>query len=137
MMFSATFAGGVQCMAGDFLRDYMFITVGRVGSCSETIDQKLQYAGEGKGKTKALERVIRDHMPPVGQLTVIFVETKRGADELERDLYDGGFRVCAIHGDRSQADREDALEAFKSGEAPIFWLLMWRHVGWIFRMWGW
>merc|ERR1719428_324989 len=51
MMFSATFPTGVQKMAGDFLHDYLFITVGRVGSCSETITQSLVYAEDGKGKT--------------------------------------------------------------------------------------
>eukprot|EP00747_Dinoflagellata_sp_TGD_P165695 gnl/TRDRNA2_/TRDRNA2_187356_c0_seq1.p1 gnl/TRDRNA2_/TRDRNA2_187356_c0~~gnl/TRDRNA2_/TRDRNA2_187356_c0_seq1.p1 ORF type:complete len:591 (+),score=100.50 gnl/TRDRNA2_/TRDRNA2_187356_c0_seq1:163-1935(+) len=119
MMFSATFPGGVQRMAGDFLADYLFITVGRVGSCSELIAQHLVYAEEGKGKTRALERMYREHAPPVGQLTVIFVDTKKKADEIEEDLWKSGLRVCAIHGDRSQSEREDALAAFKSGENPI------------------
>lgn len=69
MMFSATFAGNMQSMAGDFLTDYLFITVGRVGSCSETITQTLLYAEEGKGKTRALEKIYRDHAPPVGRET--------------------------------------------------------------------
>ncbi|CAE8621931.1 unnamed protein product [Polarella glacialis] len=119
MMFSATFGGTVQSMAGDFMVDYLFITVGRVGSCSETITQTLLYAEEGKGKTRALEKIYRDHAPPVGQLTVIFVETKKRADEIEVDLWQAGLRVCAIHGDRDQRQREIALEAFKSGENPI------------------
>merc|ERR1719272_1544883 len=119
MMFSATFAGAVQKMAGDFMIDYLFITVGRVGSCSETITQTLFYAEDGKGKTRALEKIYRDYAPPVGQLTVIFVETKRRADEIEGDLWQAGLKVCAIHGDRDQQQREFALEAFKSGECPI------------------
>jgi len=119
MMFSATFAGAVQKMAGDFMVDYLFITVGRVGSCSETITQTLFYAEDGKGKTRALEKIYRDYAPPVGQLTVIFVETKRKADEIEGDLWQAGLKVCAIHGDRDQQQREFALEAFKSGENPI------------------
>lgn len=52
-------------------------------------------------------------------LTVIFVETKRRADEIELDLYQAGLQVCAIHGDRDQQQRESALESFKSGETPI------------------
>jgi len=119
MMFSATFAGTVQKMAGDFMVDYLFITVGRVGSCSETITQTLFYVEDGKGKTRALAKIYSEHAPPVGQLTVIFVETKRRADEIETDLWEAGLRVCAIHGDRDQQQRELALEAFKSGENPI------------------
>lgn len=119
MMFSATFPNAVQRMAGDFMNDYLFITVGRVGAASETITQILFYADDGKQKTRALEKIYRDYAPPDGQLTVIFVETKRKADEIEVELWQGGLRVCAIHGDRDQRQREDALEAFKSGENPI------------------
>lgn len=119
MMFSATFAGPVQMMAGDFMHDYLFITVGRVGAASETITQYLIYAEDGRGKINALARAIRDHQPPQGMLSVIFVETKRSADQLEDDLWKSGLRCCAIHGDRSQNEREDALAAFKSGDTPI------------------
>jgi len=119
MMFSATFALNVQKMAGDFLTDYLFITVGRVGSCSEMIDQSLIYAEDGKGKTRALEKVYRDSAPPVGQLTVIFVESKKKADEIELYLWNAGLKVCAIHGDRDQRERENAMESFKCGETPI------------------
>lgn len=119
MMFSATFAAAVQKMAGDFMDNYLFITVGRVGSCSETIDQSLIYAEDGKGKTRALEKVYRDHAPPVGQLTVIFVDSKKKADEIELYLWNAGLKVCAIHGDRDQRERENAMESFKCGETPI------------------
>merc|ERR1740139_1499587 len=118
MMFSATFAREVQHMARDFLNDYVFITVGRVGSASELITQHVQYAGELKSKCRALEKAIADHLP-VGSLAVVFVETKRAADTLELDLHEAGVGVTAIHGDRSQSEREEALHAFKSGANPV------------------
>ena len=43
------------------------------------------------------------------QLTLVFVETKRGADQLDEFLYRDGFPVTSIHGDRSQKEREEAL----------------------------
>lgn len=119
MMFSATFAGPVQKMAGDFLHDYLFITVGRVGSASETIEQVLVYAEEGRGKTRALEKMYRENTPADGLLTVIFVDTKKKADEIECELWQAGLKVCAIHGDRDQRERDQAMAAFKSGENPI------------------
>jgi ATP-dependent RNA helicase DDX3X len=118
MMFSATCAREVQLMAQDFLHDYVFITVGRVGSASELIAQSMVYAGEVRQKVKALERAIADHLPADG-LAVVFVETKRAADTLELDLHNAGVKVTAIHGDRTQAERECALAAFKSGEHPV------------------
>lgn len=52
-------------------------------------------------------------------LTLVFVETKKGADALETFLDREGYPVTSIHGDRSQREREDALASFKSGRTPI------------------
>jgi len=105
-------------MAQDFLNDYVFITVGRVGSASELISQNVVYAGELRQKVNALERAIQEHLKP-GSLAVVFVETKRAADQLELDLHNAGVAVTAIHGDRSQSEREEALNCFKSGANPV------------------
>ena len=43
------------------------------------------------------------------ELTLVFVETKRGADSLDEFLYRAGFPVTSIHGDRTQKEREEAL----------------------------
>lgn len=54
-------------------------------------------------------------------LTLVFVETKRGADALEDFLYrcPEQYRVSSIHGDRHQREREQALSSFRSGVTPI------------------
>lgn len=52
-------------------------------------------------------------------LSLVFVETKRGADSLETYLQREGYPVTSIHGDRSQREREDALRSFKTGQTPI------------------
>lgn len=52
-------------------------------------------------------------------LTLVFVETKKGADSLEEFLIYEGYPATSIHGDRSQREREDALRVFKGGERPI------------------
>jgi len=52
-------------------------------------------------------------------LTLIFVETKKGADALEYFLDTEGYPVNSIHGDRSQGEREEALRTFRSGSCPI------------------
>lgn len=52
-------------------------------------------------------------------LTLVFVETKKGADALEDFLYREGYSCTSIHGDRSQRDREEALHQFRSGRCPI------------------
>merc|ERR1719351_545839 len=51
--------------------------------------------------------------------TLVFVETKKGADQLEYFLHNKGYPVTSVHGDRSQREREEALRRFKSGKTPI------------------
>lgn len=62
---------------------------------------------------------VKRQLTLVEGLTLIFVETKRGADALETWLYMQGFNATSIHGDRSQFEREAALKAFKSGQSPV------------------
>ena len=98
-------------LARDFLHDYIFLAVGRVGSTSENITQKIMWVEEQDKRSCLL-----DLLSVTGEdaLTLIFVETKRGADALDNFLYHGGFRCTSIHGDRTQKEREDALKSFKS-----------------------
>jgi len=118
MMFSATFAKDVQVMAQDFLHDYVFITVGRVGAASELVKQHVIFAEDVRQKVHALSKAVKDHLPKDGRC-IVFVETKKAADSLEMDLHTSGTAVTAIHGDRSQQEREEALHAFKTGANPV------------------
>ena len=49
------------------------------------------------------------HLRPQASRTLVFVETKRGADSLDEFLHREGFPVTSIHGDRTQREREEAL----------------------------
>jgi ATP-dependent RNA helicase DDX3X len=115
-MFSATFPKEIQRLAQDFLRNYVFLAVGRVGSTAEFITQKLEYGGDGE---RAKQDRLMDILSKCQGLTLIFVETKRGADQLEHLLVQEGVEAMSIHGDRSQDEREMALAYFKSGRAPV------------------
>jgi len=57
--------------------------------------------------------------PGSDALTLIFVETKKGADALEYFLDNEGYQVNSIHGDRTQSEREEALRTFRCGKCPI------------------
>uniref|UniRef100_A0A8C6T5V0 RNA helicase n=1 Tax=Neogobius melanostomus TaxID=47308 RepID=A0A8C6T5V0_9GOBI len=116
MMFSATFPKEIQILARDFLEDYIFLAVGRVGSTSENITQKVVWVEEGDKRSFLLDLL---NATGKDSLTLVFVETKKGADSLEDYLYREGYACTSIHGDRSQRDREDALQQFRSGRCPI------------------
>ncbi|RAW24753.1 ATP-dependent RNA helicase ded1, partial [Phytophthora cactorum] len=114
-MFSATFPREIQRLASDFLRDYIFLTVGRVGSASKDVKQTVEYI-EQYDKEDYLVRFLNQVQDG---LILVFVETKRGADFLEDMLCREGFPATSIHGDRSQREREAALASFKSGRTPV------------------
>ncbi|XP_068428412.1 DEAD-box helicase 3 X-linked a isoform X4 [Clinocottus analis] len=133
MMFSATFPKEIQILARDFLEDYIFLAVGRVGSTSENITQKVVWVEDCDKRSFLLDLLNATVIPndgpenapdapekPVKEaLTLVFVETKKGADALEDFLYHEGYACTSIHGDRSQRDREEALHQFRSGRCPI------------------
>ena len=116
MMFSATFPNVIQRLAGDFLNDYVFLAVGRVGGAAADIEQKVIHVEEDQKEDYLIHWL--DKSPPEKRI-LVFVETKKKADILQRFLYKKGFYVTSIHGDRTQMDREDALEAFKRNEVQI------------------
>ncbi|CCH59258.1 hypothetical protein TBLA_0B04200 [Henningerozyma blattae CBS 6284] len=115
LMFSATFPDDIQHLARDFLSDYIFLSVGRVGSTSENITQHILYVEDMDKKSALLDLLSASN----SGLTLIFVETKRMADELTDFLIMQNFRATAIHGDRTQSERERALHAFRNGRADL------------------
>ena len=115
MMFSATFPANIQRLAGDFMGDYIFLTVGRVGSASENVTQTVEYVEQND----KLEHLMRFLMTIQEGLILIFVETKRNCDYVEDVLCERGFPACSIHGDKSQREREDSLRSFKTGRCPV------------------
>eukprot|EP01065_Artemidia_motanka_P019423 TRINITY_DN2307_c1_g1_i1.p1 TRINITY_DN2307_c1_g1~~TRINITY_DN2307_c1_g1_i1.p1 ORF type:complete len:504 (+),score=143.05 TRINITY_DN2307_c1_g1_i1:78-1514(+) len=109
MMFSATFPDGVQRLAQDFVgSSYTFMTIGRVGSTHSHIRQKLVWV-EDHDKRAFLLGVLL-HEPG---MCLVFCNTKVEANTVARFLREQGINSDAIHGDRTQAEREQALNAFR------------------------
>uniref|UniRef100_A0A5B7B4B4 RNA helicase n=1 Tax=Davidia involucrata TaxID=16924 RepID=A0A5B7B4B4_DAVIN len=122
MLFSATFPTEIQRLASDFLSNYIFLAVGRVGSSTDLIVQKVEFVRD-MDKRNHLMNLLHAQWaigtPGKPALTLVFVETKRGADALERWLSINGFPATTIHGDKVQMERERALRSFKTGVTPI------------------
>ncbi|TFY72436.1 hypothetical protein EVG20_g538 [Dentipellis fragilis] len=115
LMFSATFPRDIQMLAKDFLKDYIFLSVGRVGSTSENITQKVEYVEDNDKRSVLLDLLASQNTG----LTLIFVETKRMADMLSDFLLGNNFAATSIHGDRTQRERETALQTFRQGRTPV------------------
>ena len=103
-------------LARDFLDEYIFLAVGRVGSTSENITQKVVWVEESDKQSFLLDL---PNATGKDSLTLVFVETKKGADSLEDFLYHEGYACTIIHADQSQRDREETLDQFCSGKSPI------------------
>ncbi|KAJ8448552.1 hypothetical protein Cgig2_012196 [Carnegiea gigantea] len=149
MLFSATFPKEIQRLASDFLSNYIFLAVGRVGSSTDLIVQRVEFVDEADKRSHLMDLLHAQRANGVDgkqQLTLVFVETKKGADALEHWLTINGFPATSIHGDRTQQvfacnlfakyfedtplleahkdstfvqERELALRSFKSGNTPI------------------
>ncbi|XP_030377613.1 ATP-dependent RNA helicase vasa [Scaptodrosophila lebanonensis] len=114
LMFSATFPEEIQRMAGEFLKDYVFVTIGVVGGACSDVEQTLYQVSKFKKRAKLLE-ILRDGADG----TIVFVETKRGADFLASFFSETEFPTTSIHGDRLQSQREQALRDFKMGKMKV------------------
>ncbi|EDQ87224.1 uncharacterized protein MONBRDRAFT_35229, partial [Monosiga brevicollis MX1] len=116
LMFSATFPKDIQMLAQDFLDDYVHLSVGRVGSTSENIQQIVHWIDEADKRPSLLDLISAASSE---DLFLIFVETKKAADALEYYLTMQGRPATSIHGDRTQYEREEALADFRAGRRPI------------------
>ncbi|KAJ6235496.1 dead-box atp-dependent RNA helicase 37-like isoform x1 [Anaeramoeba flamelloides] len=114
LMFSATFPKEIQRLASDFLRDYIFLSVGKIGSATSLVTQKIRFVEEHE-KFETLIDLLTKHTG----LTLIFVERKIDADNLDKKLYDEGFHVLSIHGNKTQKQREESLKLFKNTTVDI------------------
>ncbi|KAH6837916.1 P-loop containing nucleoside triphosphate hydrolases superfamily protein [Perilla frutescens var. hirtella] len=122
MLFSATFPDEIKRLASDFLSSYIFLAAGKVGSSTNLIVQKVEFVPDMQKRNYLLNLLFSQsttNAPAKDALTLIFVETKKGADALERWLSRKGYPSTAIHGDKVQFERERALRSFRSGHTPI------------------
>jgi ATP-dependent RNA helicase RhlE len=115
LMFSATFSADIKKLANSFLKNPVTIEVARSNATAENVTQVL-YKVEEEAKRDAVVHIIRER----GQKQVlVFSNTKIGASRLARHLEKAGVNATAIHGDKTQAERMAALEAFKQGTLEV------------------
>ena len=115
LLFSATFSDEIRSMAKARLRDPMSIEVSPRNTAAKTVTQWVVPCDK-KRKTELFLFMRKDR--GWGQV-LVFVKTKKGCDELVGRLQAKQIAADTIHGDRPQASRLKALEAFKAGEVQI------------------
>ncbi|MBS3804109.1 MAG: DEAD/DEAH box helicase [Oleiphilaceae bacterium] len=115
LLFSATLSDDIRALGRGFMSDPLEVNVSPKVIAAATVQHGL-FPVDKKRKGEMLSHLIRTK---AWSQALVFVKTKKGCDRLVQELYADGIRCTAIHGDRSQAMRNRALEDFKSGKIGI------------------
>ena len=115
LLFSATLPHEVRDLASTMLRDPLEVKTTPQSTPAETVDQAVFFVAQRQKRHLLVHLLSTEGMARV----IVFTRTKHGADKLQRDLDKAGIRAAAIHGNKSQNQREKALAAFKSQHPPV------------------
>ncbi len=114
LFFSATIPQTLKSIMDSFLRNPVSVSV-KTRQSSENVNQDVIKI-DHKNKIDILHDLL---IKPEVRKSIIFVRTKRSADKLAKALKERGFDVAAIHGDKTQAQRNKALATFKDDKIKI------------------
>ena len=114
LLFSATMPPEVEALARKYLRKPIVVQVGRRSSAANTVTHAV-YPVPHDRKSELLVHLLKDKKL---DSVLVFTRTKHGADRVVRHLERAGINATALHADKSQAQRTNALEDFKSGKDP-------------------
>ncbi|XP_013628764.1 PREDICTED: DEAD-box ATP-dependent RNA helicase 14 isoform X1 [Brassica oleracea var. oleracea] len=117
LMYTATWPKGVRKIAADLLVNPAQVNIGNVDElvANKSITQHIEVVAPME-KQRRLEQILRSQEP--GSKVIIFCSTKRMCDQLTRNLT-RQFGAAAIHGDKSQPERDNVLNQFRSGRTPV------------------
>lgn len=128
LLWSATWPKEVQHLAHDLCKEKpVQITIGSLDlSANHMINQRLEFFrgyNTNMDKRQRLNCILKDLSAQEAtqgpQKVIIFVETKRGCDDLTREMRISGIPALSIHGDKSQGERDWVLSEFRAGRQPI------------------
>nr|WP_235272640.1 DEAD/DEAH box helicase [Methylotenera versatilis] len=112
LMFSATFSNEIKKLSDDFLTNPTLIEVARSNATNDNVTQKVYLVAQNS-KQALLTHLLSESD---SKQVIIFTKTKITASKLSRALQKEGITADAIHGDKSQKERIEALDAFKAGK---------------------
>jgi len=115
LMFSATFSSEIKKLSEDFLIYPSLIEVARSNATSDNIKQKV-YLVASEDKHAQLAKLLKGED---ATQVIVFTKTKLTASRLTRQLQREGIAADAIHGDRSQLERQQTLDGFKQGKVTV------------------
>jgi ATP-dependent RNA helicase RhlE len=115
LFFSATMPKSIRELADKYLTNPAEVSVTPTATTVARIEQSVTMVNQAE---KAALLALYLETNPI-ERALIFSRTKHGADKIVRQLEAAGFTASAIHGNKSQAQRERAIAAFRSGDVPV------------------
>jgi len=115
LFFSATMPKEIAGLAASLLTDPVRVEVAPVATTAERVNQSVIHV-DPANKVKLLAELLKDNNMT---RTLVFTRTKHGADKVMKHLSNAGFTAAAIHGNKSQNNRERALAGFKAGKILV------------------
>lgn len=115
MMFSATFEAQLKQLAVEFMRDPRQVQVAAQNTIAQTISHRVHVVDAGRKRDLLVDILSTRHTDQA----IVFGRTKHGCNRLAEQLEEAGLAAVAIHGNKSQAQRQKALNAFKAGKARV------------------
>lgn len=120
LMFSATWPESVRKLANDFLSKPVRVTIGSPDlSASHNITQIVEVLDDPRQKERRLTELLGKYHKSRKNRVLVFVLYKKEATRIESYLQRQGYKVVAIHGDKNQQQRTQALSQFKDGSFPL------------------
>lgn len=115
LFFSATMPPEISKLSNSILTNPVRVEVTPVSSTAEKVEQAVYFV-EKNDKRSLLIHLLKN---PAIVSALVFARTKHGADKIAKELYRANIKADAIHGNKSQAARQNALNDFKSGRIRV------------------
>ncbi len=112
LFFSATMPADIRALAGELLHDPVEVAVTPVAKTADRVEHNIVFVEAAKKRDLLVELFGDAALSRV----IVFTRTKRGADRVAKALDEAGIDASAIHGNKSQGQRERALDAFRAGK---------------------
>jgi ATP-dependent RNA helicase RhlE len=115
LLFSATMPRPIAALAEDYLNNPVKVVVAPAATTAERVEQEVVFVPSDR-KRDLLATLLHD---PAFTRVLVFTRTKHGADRVVRHLVIAGIEATAIHGNKSQPQREQALTSFRDGRTRV------------------
>ncbi len=115
LFFSATMPADIRALAGELLSDPVEVAATPSAKTADRVEQSVLFVEAAKKRDLLVELFADETMSRV----LVFTRTKRGADRVAKALDEAGIDASAIHGNKSQGQRERALGAFRDGKTRV------------------